>query len=87
MHQTRPGSERCTFCRSWQRRAHPSQLVVGDGAGVHEGLGDDGQHGVHVVRGLHVEDELRVLQDVDPEAQRQAVRRDTKVVMFIKKAH
>jgi len=44
--------------------------VLGHGAGVHEGLGDDGQHGVHVVRRLHVEDELGVLHDVDPEAQR-----------------
>lgn len=45
--------------------------MVGDGARVHEGLRDDGQHGVDVVRVLHVEDELRVLEDVDPEAQRQ----------------
>lgn len=48
----------------------PSKLVVGYGARVHEGLCDDGQNGVHVVRVLHVEDELRVLEDVDPEAQR-----------------
>ena len=45
--------------------------MLGDGAGVHEGLRDDGQHGVHVVRGLHVKDELRVLHNVDPETQRQ----------------
>ena len=50
--------------------AHPSQLVVSDGAGIHKSLGDDGQHGIHVVRGLHVKDELRVLQDIDPEPQR-----------------
>lgn len=43
--------------------------MVSDGAGIHEGLGDDGQHSVHVVRGLHVKDELWVLQDIDPEAQ------------------
>lgn len=52
-----------------QRWAHPSQFVVSNGAGVHKGLGDDGQHGVHVVWGLHVKDELWVLEDIDPEPQ------------------
>lgn len=46
--------------------------MLGDGAGVHESLGDDGEHGVHVLRRLDVKDELWVLDDVDPEAQRQA---------------
>src|SRR4029434_8631558 len=54
--------------------AHPAQFVLGNGAGVHEGLGDDGQHGVHVVGRLNVKDELRVLHDVDPEPQWQTVR-------------
>lgn len=46
---------------------HPSQFVLSDGARVHEGLGDDRKHGVHVVRRLDVEYELRVLHNVDPE--------------------
>lgn len=50
---------------------HPSQLVLSDGAGVHEGLGNDRQHGVHVVRRLDIKDKLRVLHNVDPETQRQ----------------
>lgn len=45
--------------------------MLGDGAGVHESLGDDGEHGVHVLGRLDVKDELWVLDDVDPEAQRQ----------------
>lgn len=53
-------------------RSHPPQLVLGDGAGVHECLRDDREHGVHVVRRLHVEYELGVLDDVDPETQREA---------------
>lgn len=52
--------------------SHPPQLVLGDGAGVHECLRDDREHGVHVVRRLHVEYELGVLHDVDPETQREA---------------
>lgn len=50
---------------------HPAQLVLSDGAGVHEGLSDDREHGVHVVRCLDVKDKLRVLHNVDPETQRQ----------------
>lgn len=49
--------------------------MLSDGTGVHECLRDDREHGVHVVRCLHVEDELRVLHDVDPETQREAARR------------
>lgn len=60
----------------------PSQLVVGDGARVHEGLRDDGQNGVHVIRVLHVENELRVLEDVDPEAQRQTGEEGRKQTQF-----
>ena len=41
------------------------------GAGVDEGLSDDGEHGVHAVRHLDVKHELGVLQDVHPETQRQ----------------
>lgn len=62
--------KRCTVVEYWLDCTHPSQFVVSDGAGVHEGLGDDRQHSVHVVRVLHIEDKLRVLEDVDPEAQR-----------------
>lgn len=51
--------------------SYPAQFVLSNGAGIHEGLGDDGQDSIHVVRRLHVKDELRVLHDVDPEAQRQ----------------
>lgn len=65
--------------------AHPSQFVVSDGAGIHEGLGDDGQHGIHVVRGLHVKDELWVLQDIDPEAQGQTVWTEKKVDAHVNK--
>lgn len=50
---------------------YPSQLVLSDGAGVHECLGDDREHGVHVVRRLDVKDKLRVLHNVDPETQRE----------------
>lgn len=51
--------------------SYPAQLVLSDGTGVHEGLSDDGEHCVHVVRRLHVKDKLRVLHNVDPETQRQ----------------
>lgn len=49
-----------------------AQLQVGDGAGVDEGLSDDREAGVNVVRLLDVKDKLRVFQDVHPEAQRKA---------------
>lgn len=51
--------------------SHPAQFVLSNGAGIHEGLGDDRQDSVHVVGCLHIKDELRVLHNVDPEAQRQ----------------
>lgn len=57
------------------RPAHPAQLVVGQGAGIHEGLRDDQEHRVHVIGRLHVEHELRVFDDVDPEPQGQAAGR------------
>lgn len=44
--------------------------MLSNGAGVHESLGDDGQNCVHVVRGLDIKNELRVLHDVDPKTQR-----------------
>lgn len=45
--------------------------MLSDGAGVHESLSDDGEHGVYVVGSLDVKNKLRILDDVDPEAQRQ----------------
>lgn len=42
------------------------------GAGVHEGLSDDVQRGVHHLRHVDVEDEVGVPQDVHPEPHRQA---------------
>lgn len=50
---------------------YPSHFVFGGGAGVDEGLSDDGEHGVDAVGHLNVQNELRVLQDVDPEPQRE----------------
>lgn len=54
------------------RPTHPAQLVVGKRAGIHERLRDDQEHGVHVIRRLHVEHKLWVFYDVDPESQGQA---------------
>lgn len=51
---------------------HPAQLVLALGAGVHEGLGDDGQRGVHHLRHVHIKGKVRVLQDVHPEPQWEA---------------
>lgn len=42
-------------------RAYPSHFVLRGGAGVDEGLGNDGQHGVDAVAHLDVQNELRVL--------------------------
>lgn len=52
--------------------AHPAQFVVGQGAGIHEGLSNDQEHCVHVIRCLHIEHKLGVFDDVDPEPQWQA---------------
>lgn len=41
--------------------------------GVHEGGGDDGEGGVHGGRLLRVEDEVRVLDQVHPEAEVEGV--------------
>jgi len=49
-----------------------AQLQVRDGAGVNEGLSDDREAGIDVVRLLDVKDKLWVFQDVHPEAQRKA---------------
>lgn len=59
-----------TVLKYQQQETHSSQFVVSDGTGVHKGLGDDGQDGVHMVWVLHVKDELWVLEDIDPEPQR-----------------
>lgn len=45
--------------------------MLSNGAGVHESLGNDREHSVHVVGGLDVKNKLRILDDVNPEAQRQ----------------
>lgn len=58
-------------------RTDPAEFVLRLGAGVHEGLRDDMQRGVHHLRRVHVEDEVRVPQDVHPEPQRQAEEADT----------
>lgn len=42
------------------RGANLAQLQVGDGAGIDEGLCDDGQAGIDVVCLLYVEDKLGV---------------------------
>lgn len=42
------------------------------GAGVHEGLSDDRQRGVHDFRHVDVEDEVGILQNVHPKTQRKA---------------
>lgn len=47
--------------------------MVSYGARIHKGLSYDRQHSIHVVWRLHIKDELRVLQDIDPEPQWQAV--------------
>jgi len=46
--------------------------VLGGGAGVHEGLGHDGEARVRDAALVDVEHKLRVLDDVHPEAQREA---------------
>ena len=58
--------------RLWSLEHHLAQLGVRQGEGVHEGLSDDGQTAVQVVRLVHVEHKLGVLQDVHPEPQGQA---------------
>lgn len=50
------------------------QLGLTKREGVHEGLSDDGQAAVQMRRLLHVKNELRVFEDVDPKAQRQTER-------------
>lgn len=54
-------------------QTHPPQLVVSEGAGIHECLSDDGQNSIHMIGGLHIKDELWILQDVDPESKWQTV--------------
>lgn len=55
------------------RAADLAQLKVGDGAGVDEGLCDDREAGVDVVRLVDVKDKLGVFQDVHPEPERKAM--------------
>lgn len=47
--------------------AHPGKFVLRLGAGIHEGLGDDGQRGIYHFRHMNVKDEVRVFQNVHPE--------------------
>lgn len=53
-------------------RTDSAEFVLRLGAGVHEGLSDDMQRSVHHLRHVHVDDEVRVPQDVHPITQRQA---------------
>lgn len=53
-------------------RTYPAEFVLALGAGVHEGLSDDGQRGVHHFRHVDVEDEVGILQNVHPKTQRKA---------------
>lgn len=62
---------------------HPSQFVLSDGAGVHECLGDDREHGVHMVRCLDVKYKLRVLHNVDPKAQRETEETEETLISYI----
>lgn len=56
---------------------HWGQLVIGLSAGIHEGLGDNGQRGIYYLSDVHVEDEVRVFQDVNPESQGQTASTHT----------
>lgn len=49
--------------------------MVSYGTGVHEGLCNDQQHSIHIIRRLHIKNKLGVLDDVDPEPQWEAVER------------
>lgn len=53
--------------------AHPAQLVVSQSAGIHEGLCNDKEHCIHVIRCLHIKHKLWVFDYIDPESQWQAV--------------
>lgn len=87
LHWKKTHLERATFRFSHQKlyvnqgqlpaafQTHPTQLVVSNGAGVHESLSNDQENSIHIIRCLHVKYELRVFDDVDPESQRQAVER------------
>lgn len=55
------------------KTTHRGQLVLHLRAGIHEGLGDNGQRGIHYLSYVHVKDEVGVFQDVNPESQRQTV--------------
>lgn len=53
---------------------YAAEFVLALGAGVHEGLGDDGEWGVHYFRHVDIKGEVGILEDVHPEAQRKTVR-------------
>lgn len=55
--------------------AYPPQLVVGNSTGVHEGLGNDQEHGIYIVRRLHIKHKLGIFDYVDPEPEGQAAKR------------
>lgn len=57
--------------------ANPSNFVLRGCARVDERLSDDGQDGVDAVCDLNVQNKLRVLQNVDPEPQRETVNKQT----------
>lgn len=64
---------------------HRGQLVLGLSAGIHEGLGDDGQRGIHYLSYVHVKDEVGVFQDVNPESQGQTTHKQTHTHKYINK--
>ncbi len=51
--------------------SYPAKFMLCGSAGVHECLSNNWQNRVHIIWHLHIEDELRVLYNVDPEPQRQ----------------
>ncbi len=61
----------CTSNPGKRRLTDLAEFVVGGGAGVHEGLRDGREARVDDVRLVDVEHELRVLDQVHPEPQRQ----------------
>lgn len=60
------------------------QLSLTERERIHEGLSDDRQAAVQIWGLLHVEHELGVLDDVDPEAEGQTVPKQRKGILGFK---